>query len=147
MTADPFEIPRALRDLTEQNMKQAHAAYEQLAHFMIKAIDAWMSATPSNSMVTDFNLTGFEDVQNRAVAMATKNADSAFVLIAKIAKAHTFQDVLTLQTQFAQEQMQAYAAQTQELQRLIAEAYCLFLASTSRGYNCHLRLKSSHSAA
>ena len=65
MTGDPFEIPRALRDPTEQNMKQAHAAYEQLAHFMIKAIDAWMSA-PSNSMVADFNLTGFEDVQNRA---------------------------------------------------------------------------------
>ncbi len=128
MTADPFEIPRALRDLTEQNMKQAHAAYEQLAHFMIKAIDAWMSATPSNSMVTDFNLTGFEDVQNRAVAMATKNADLAFVLIAKIAKAHTFQDVLTLLTQFVKQQMRAYAAQTQELQRLIVEAYCLFLA-------------------
>jgi hypothetical protein len=110
MTENPFEIPQTLRDLTEQNMKQAHAAYEQLAHFMIKAIDAWMSATPSNSMVTDFNLTGFEDVQNRTVAMATKNADSAFVL-------------LTLQTQFAQEQMQAYAAQTQELQWLIWDAF------------------------
>ena len=147
MTADPFEIPQYMRDLVEQNMKQAHAAYEELTDFLTKAIDAWMSATPANSMVTDFNLTGFEDVQNRAVAMATKNADSAFVLIAKIAKAHTFQDVLTLQTQFAQEQMQAYAAQTQELQRLIAEAYCLFLASTSRGYNCPLRLKSGHLAA
>ncbi len=106
MTENPFEIPLSMRDLAEQNMMQAHAAYEELVHFMIKAIDAWMSATPSNSMVTDFNLTGFEDVQSRAVAMATKNADSAFVLIAKIAKAHTFQDVLTLQTQFAQEQMQ-----------------------------------------
>ena len=72
---------------------------------------------PSNSMVTDFNVTGFEDVQERAVAMATKNADSAFALIEKIAKAQTFQDILTLQMQFAQEQMQAYAAQTQELQQ------------------------------
>ena len=27
MADNPFEIPQALRDLTEQNMKQAHAAY------------------------------------------------------------------------------------------------------------------------
>jgi hypothetical protein len=55
--------------------------------------------------------------------MATVNADSAFALIEKIANAQTFQDVLTLQTHFAQEQMRAYAAQTQALQRLIAEAF------------------------
>jgi hypothetical protein len=123
MTENPFEIPQVLRDVAEQNMKQAQAAYEQLTDFVTKAMDAWMGETPSNSMVTDFNVTGFEDVQDRAVAMATKNADSAFALIEKIAKAQTLQDILTLQTQFAQEQMQAYAAQTQELQRLIGEAF------------------------
>jgi hypothetical protein len=123
MTENPFEIPQHMRDLAEQNMKQAHAAYEQLTDFVTKAIDAWMEATPSNPMVTDFNLTGFEDVQDHAVAMATKNADSAFALIATIAKAQTFQDVLTLQMKFAQEQMRAYAAQTQELQKLIGEAF------------------------
>ena len=32
------------------------------------------------------------------------------------------QELLTLETKFAQEQMQAYAGQTQELQRLIGEA-------------------------
>ena len=29
MADTPFEIPQALRNLTEQNIKQAHAAYEQ----------------------------------------------------------------------------------------------------------------------
>jgi hypothetical protein len=123
MADNPFEIPQTLRDVSEQNLKQAHAAYEELTDFLTKAIDAWMSATPANSMVTDFNLTGFEDVQDRAVAMATKNADSAFALIEKIAKTQTLQDVLTLQMKFAQEQVRAYAAQTQELQGLIGEAF------------------------
>ena len=53
--------------------------------------------------------------------MAKKNAESAFALVKKIAKAQNLQEILTLQTRFAQDQMQAFAAQTQELQRLIGE--------------------------
>ena len=30
MTENPLEIPQALRDVSEQNLKQARAAYEQL---------------------------------------------------------------------------------------------------------------------
>ena len=84
---------------------------------MTKAIDAWMGAMPSSPMVA-----GLKDVQDRAAEIAKKNADSAFALVEKIAKAQNFQEILTLETKFAQEQMQAYAAQTQELQRLIGEA-------------------------
>ena len=101
--------------------KHAHH-FEQLTDFVNKTMSAWVEM-PSNSMVTDFNVTGFEDVQERAVAMATKNADSAFALIEKIAKAQTLQDILTLQMKFAQEQMQAYAAQTEGLQGLIGKAF------------------------
>jgi hypothetical protein len=117
MADNPFEIPQQMRDLTEQNMKQAHAAYEQLTDFMSKAMGAWIGSMPANSMVT-----GFKDVQDRAVQIAKQNAESAFELVDKIAKAQNFQDILTLQTRFAQEQMQAYATQTQELHKLIGEA-------------------------
>ena len=48
MADTPFEIPQQMRDLAEQNIKQAHAAYEQLTDFVTKAIDAWMGAMPSN---------------------------------------------------------------------------------------------------
>ena len=65
---------------------------------------------------------GIKDVQDRAVAMAKKNAEAAFVLGEKIAKAQNFQDILTLQTRFAQDQMQVYAAETQELHKLIGDA-------------------------
>jgi hypothetical protein len=59
-------------------------------------------------------VTGFKDVQDRAVEIAKKNAESAFALVEKIATAQNLQDILKLQTRFAQEQ-------TQELHRLIGE--------------------------
>ena len=46
---------------------------------------------------------------------------SGFALVEKIAKAQNLQEIVTLQTRFAQEQMQAYATQMQELQGLIGE--------------------------
>ena len=118
MADNPLEIPQTLRDVSEQNLKQARAAYKQLTDFVTKAMDAWMSAMPSNPLIT-----GLADVHNRAEEIAKMNADSAFALAEKIAKAHTLEDILTLETQFAQEQMQAYAAQTEGLQQLIGKAF------------------------
>ncbi len=117
MADNPFEIPQTMRDLAEQNMKQAHAAYDQLTDFVTKAMGAWMGAMPSNPVAA-----GFKEVQERAVAIAKQNADSAFEVVEKMAKAQNFQEILTLQTRFAQDQMQAYTAQTQELHKLIGNA-------------------------
>ena len=116
MADTPFEIPQQMRDVAEQNIKQAHAAYEQLTDFVTKAVGAWMGAMPASPMVA-----GFEEVQNRAAEIAKKNADSAFALVEKITKAQNFQEILTLQTQFAQDQMKAFTTQTQELHKLIGE--------------------------
>jgi len=128
MADNPFEIPQALRDLTEQNMKQAHAAYEQLAHFMIKAMCAWTDALPANPMAA-----AFKDVQDRALEIAMENSDSVFTFAGKISNAQTFQDIATLQTQFVQERMQAFVTQTQEFQRLIGET----LQKLQRGRSLH----------
>jgi len=106
-----------MRDAVEQNLKQAHAAYEQLTDFVTKAMGAWMGAMPSNPMTA-----GFKEVQDRAVAVSKQNAESAFALVDKITKAQNFQEILTLQTRFAQDQMQAFAAQTQEFHKLIGDA-------------------------
>jgi hypothetical protein len=78
---------------------------------------AWTSAMPASLMAT-----GFKDVQERVAAMAKQIAGSVFAFAGKISNAQTLQDVLMLQTQFAQDQMQAYATQTQGLQKLIGEA-------------------------
>jgi hypothetical protein len=118
MAGTPFEIPQQMRDLAEQNIKQAHAAYEQLTDFVTKAVGAWMGAMPAGPMVA-----GLKEVQDRGVEIAKKNADSTFTLVEKIAKAQNFKEILTLQTQFAQDQMKAFITQTQELYKLIGEAF------------------------
>ena len=118
MAENPFEIPQQMRNLAEQNIKHAHAAYGQLVDFMTKAIDAWMGAMPSSALVA-----GLKEVQDRAAEIAKKNADSAFALVENIAKSQNFQEILTLQTQFSQDQMKAFTTQTQELYKLIGEAF------------------------
>ncbi len=118
MADNPFEIPQNMRDLAEQNMKQAHAAYDQLTDFVTRAMGAWMGGMPSNA-VTD----SFKDIQGRAVEIAKENAESAFTLADKITKAQNVQEVLTLQTQFAQDRMKAFATQTQEIYRRIGDAF------------------------
>jgi hypothetical protein len=117
MADNPFEIPQQMRDRAEQNVKQAHAAYEQLTDFVTKAMDAWTDALPANPMAAVF-----KDMQGRAMNIAMENSESVFTFAGKISKAQTFQDVVTLQTQFAQDRMQAFTTQTQELYKLIGEA-------------------------
>jgi hypothetical protein len=116
MTNNSFEIPQTVRNRAEQNVKQAHAVYAQFAAFVTKAMDAWTGAMPSNFMTAVI-----KDVQGRAVEIAKKNAESAFALVEKIAKAQNFREILTLQTQFTQDQMKAFTTQTQELHKLIGE--------------------------
>ena len=116
MTENPFEIPQTMRDLTEQNMEHAHAAYDQLTDFVNKTMSSWIGAMPASPMATNF-----KDVQDRAMDFAKDNAESAFTFAAKICNAQSVQEILTLQTRFAQERMQAFATHTQELYGLIGE--------------------------
>ena len=52
MTENPFEIPQQMRDLAEQNIKQAHTAYEQLTDFVTKAVGApkWLKNEIENRL-------------------------------------------------------------------------------------------------
>ena len=84
MADNPFEIPQTLRDASEQNLKHAHAAYEQLMAFVTKAMSAWMGALPSNPMAAVF-----KDVQDRAMQIAKENAESVFTFAGKISNART----------------------------------------------------------
>jgi hypothetical protein len=115
MTENPFEIPQAMREQAEQNMKEAHAAYEQLTDFVTKVTDTWIGAMPSPMAA------GFKDMQGCAMQIAKENAESVFTFAGKIGNVQNVQDIVTLQTQFAQDRMQAFATQTQELYKLIQE--------------------------
>jgi len=117
MADNPLEIPQTLRDVSEQNLKQAHAAYEQLTDFATKATAAWTGALPSNPMAAVF-----KDVEDRAMQIAMENAESVFTFASKISNVRTPQDIATLETQFAQDRMQAFVTQTQQLFGLMGEA-------------------------
>ena len=83
---------------------------------MAQAMSAW-SAVPSNVMTSSFKV-----VQGRAIQFAKENAEAGFALASDLTKAKDIQDVLTLQSRFAQAQMNSYAVQAQELGRLMADA-------------------------
>ena len=112
-----FEIPQQLREMTEKNLEQASAAYGQFMDGMTQAMGMWWNALGPNEMIA-----GFKAVQDRAAGFAKENADAGFALATSLAKAKDIQEVLALQTQYAQSQMRNYAVQAQELGRLMAEA-------------------------
>lgn len=109
-----FEIPQQLRQLAEMNIEQARTAYGQFMDAMAQAMSAWSSAS-ANAMTS-----GFQAVQERSIQFAKENAEAGFALASELAKAKNLQDVLRLQSSFAQKQMESYARQAQELGRLLA---------------------------
>lgn len=117
MTDNPFAIPKEMRELTEKNIEQAQAAFGQFSDAMSQAMNMWTEAIPANDMTSGFAL-----VQERAMFYAKQNAEAGMALASEIAKAKDVQELLALQTSFAQKQMQAYARQTQELGRLMTDA-------------------------
>ena len=117
MTQNPFEIPKQMRDLAEKNVEQARAAFGQFMDAMTQAMGMWSKGIPSNEMTS-----GMKVVQDRAVRFAKQNAEAGFALASELANATDIQEVLSLQSRYAQTQIQAYTHQAQELGRLMAEA-------------------------
>ena len=112
-----FEVPKQLRDLTERNLEQGRAAYGQFMDAMVQAASMWWGAMPANEMTS-----GFKVVQERSVRFAKQNAEACFALASELANAKDIQDILAIQSRYAQTQMQAFALQAQELGRLLDEA-------------------------
>ena len=98
-----FEIPPELREMAEKNVEQARAAYGQFMDFMTQAIGAWQGSAPGDTP----GLAGFKVVQDKAVTFA---------------KEKDVQEVLTLQSRYAQTQMQTFGIQAQQLSWLMADA-------------------------
>ena len=83
----------------------------------MQATSMWWGAMPANEMTS-----GFKVVQERSVRFAKQNAEACFALARELANAKDVQDILAIQSRYAQTQMQAFALQAQELGRLLAEA-------------------------
>ncbi len=110
-----FEIPDAVREMAERNVQQARSAYTQ---FMEMAQQAQAMMTRSSGAMASSAL----EVQTRALDYARRNIDASFNFATDLARARDVQEYLEVQTRYAQQPMQAYSQQAQDLGRLMAEA-------------------------
>lgn len=117
MAQNPFEFSQQFRELTERNLEQARSAYTQFLDAMTQAAGMWTKGLPANQLTN-----GFQAVQEKAIGFAKENAEASFSLASDLAAAKDVQQVLALQTQFAQAQIQAYTAQAQELGKVMTGA-------------------------
>ena len=120
----PQDIVTLETQFAQDRMQALVTQTQQLLGVIEETIQKWergamgaeMGAMPSNLMTA-----GFKDVRGRAMDIAMEISESAFTFAGKISNAQTFQDIVTLQTQFAQDRMQAFVTQTQQLYKLIGE--------------------------
>ncbi len=114
---NPFEMPQQLRELAEKNVEQARSSYVQFLDAMAKAAGMWSAAIPQNEATA-----GFKTIQERAARFAKQNADACFNMATELAAAKDIQDIMGIQSRYAQVQMQAYSTQAQEMSRLMMAA-------------------------
>ena len=114
---NPFEMPQQLRELAEKNVEQARNSYTQFLDAMAKAAGMWSASIPQTEATS-----GFKAVQERASRFAKQNADACFNMATELAAAKDIQDIMGIQSRYAQVQMQAYSTQAQELSRLMMAA-------------------------
>ena len=109
----PFDVPRELRQLAEENVERARQLYLQFIEGIAQTMTVW--ATPASASISP----GFNRLRARAVKFAKENADAAFRLARDVANANDLQELLGLQTRYVQSQMRWYADQTQEFGQLM----------------------------
>jgi phasin len=110
-----FEIPETVRELAERNVEQARSAYTQ---FMDMARQAQNMVSKSQGAMTQSAL----EIQSRAMRYAEQNIDASFAFASDLARARDLREYLEVQQRWAQQQMQNYAQQAQDLGRMMAEA-------------------------
>ena len=112
-----LDMPQQLRELTDRNVVQARSAYIQFLDAMAQATNMWLGAMPSNEMTS-----GMKVIHQLAVLFAKQNGEACFALASELVNARNLQDVVGIQSRYAQTQMQAYVLQAQGLGRLMAKA-------------------------
>lgn len=115
-TNNPFEIPQQMRELAEKNVEQARATYGQFLDAMMKASTMWTASVPANEMTS-----GFKSVQDKALRFTKQNADSCFNMATEIAAAKDMQELFAIQSRYAQQMMQTFSLQAQEIGRIMTD--------------------------
>ena len=110
-----FEIPNAVRELAERNITQVRQAYDQVVRLMRKAQETMVK---SQGAMTQSAL----EIQAKSLQFAQSNIESNFRFASELARAKDLKEYLEVQSRYAQEQLETYARQAQEITRLMGEA-------------------------
>ncbi len=108
------QMPQSMRELAAMSIDQVRAAYTQLPEAARKAQEMVKAITPPNPVVQ-----GLSEVQERAMSFAQQNLDASFALADELSKASDLAELQQIQSKYAQQQLQAYALQVQELTGLV----------------------------
>ena len=115
-----FEIPENVRELAERNVEQARTAY---SHFMQVAMQAQQMMFQSSGMMVPGPMAASAmQIQTRAMDYARRNLDTSFNFAADLARARDLKEYLEVRGRYAQQQMQAFQQQAEELGKLMTEA-------------------------
>ncbi len=112
-----FEIPPELRDMAEKNVEQARAAYGQFMDFLTQAMGAW--ANTPGARRAGRRLQGHAGQGDRLRQGECRALIRAGL---RTARAKDIQEVVTLQSRYAQTQMQTFGIQAQQISWLMADA-------------------------
>jgi phasin len=114
-TPPNFEIPEQMRTMAEQSVGQAKKAFDDMMAASQKAVQKVEgSAATVQAGATDMN--------KKILSYAEENVAAAFAFAQNLARAKTFQDVVTLQNDFLKAQMAALGEQTRVLSDTAAKA-------------------------
>ena len=108
-----FEIPASVREVAGRSVDQAKDAYGRF-------VDAARQAQDMVTKSTDVMAIGAKEMNEKVFAFTEQNAKAAFDVASRLAQARDVKEALEIQTQFARNQMEAYAQQAQELARILA---------------------------
>lgn len=115
MNTPKYEIPTEMRDLAEKSVDQARKAFEGFVSAAQRAAGQVDTATASVQSNT-------KSIGTKAMGFAEQNVRSAFDLAQKLVRAKDFQEVLTLQTDYARSQMTVIQDQAKELGSAVQSA-------------------------
>jgi phasin len=114
MKTPGFEIPAELKAMAEHGIETARQAFHGYFSATEKALSAFETSTGAQA--------GAREVSRKAMGFAQENVIDSFAFIDKLMRARDVEEVVRLQTEFAQHQAQKLATQTKALGEAAARA-------------------------
>jgi phasin len=109
-----FEIPNELRSVAEQSVAQARQAFDGLMSAVHKATTK-LEEQAANAQA------GAKGAGEKVMSFAERNVAASFDFAERLARAKDVQEMMKLQTEFAQTQMKALGEQARDLGQTVTK--------------------------